>query len=269
MAAFRNQITGLVRFSYPSLSGFTRADGSLEALRARLYDRTRLERRFHLFEGLTLPSLVAQTDPDFGLIILTGDDLPGWAVDRLQAAIAGLADARVLALPAQHHYPATQRALAGVAAPKATHLTTFRLDDDDALDRDHIARMRRRTAGLARFLDPEQPFVTGSNRGYFLELSAEGNQLYDVAEKLPLGIGLAMTAPVACVDNIFRRNHRLLAQFYNTFTDGETPAFIRTVHDDNDSAPYSSGQTRQMTPRAIVADIMARFPFDVDHLLDL
>ena len=39
---------------------------------AALYDRARLERRFQLFEGLTLPSLRAQTDAGFQTAVLTG-----------------------------------------------------------------------------------------------------------------------------------------------------------------------------------------------------
>lgn len=59
------QIYGHIRFSY---YGFTdtreRPDDDGTAL-ARLYDETRMARRFFLFENLTLPSLIHQTDGGF------------------------------------------------------------------------------------------------------------------------------------------------------------------------------------------------------------
>ena len=49
----------------------------------------------------------------------------------------------VVALPPMEHYPATQAAFGMLPADDCTHLTSFRLDDDDAMDVGHIARLRR------------------------------------------------------------------------------------------------------------------------------
>lgn len=264
----KNQIIGLVRFSYPALNGFTRVPPDLAGLAAQLYDPARLARRFHLFESLTLPSLLAQTDPGFQTLFLIGTGLPEPARDRLQSAIAPLAGARIVALEPMPHYPATQQAFAGLRDENASHLTSFRLDDDDALDRGFIARLRASVAALLP-LGPGRPLVIGANRGFFLRQSPAGNALYDVVEKLPLGIGLAMTAPMASAENIFRRNHRLLPQFYSTFTDAETPAFIRSLHPDNDSEPHASGVDHQMTEDQIAAAIAAHFPFTMAQLKSL
>jgi hypothetical protein len=265
----RNRIIGLVRFSYAALSGFVKAPEDAVALEAMLSDPVRLERRFHLFEALTVPALMAQTDPAFDTIFLTGTGLPAAARARLDAAARKVPGSRVIALPPLHHYPAMQRAFAQVVGEESTHLTSFRLDDDDAIDIDYIARLRRLSDGLLGLCGAERPFTIGCNRGFFLELSPEGNRLYDVVEKLPLGIGLAMTAPVAGSENIFRRNHRLLPQFYTTLTDADTPAFIRTVHADNDSVPHAGGVVGKMTEAAIARTIADRFPFTADGLLAL
>ncbi|MDZ4136133.1 MAG: glycosyltransferase, partial [Paracoccaceae bacterium] len=241
-AAFRNQIAGLVRFSYPALNGFARSGADPSALEAQLYDPERLQRRFHLFENLTLPSLLAQNDKDFRTVFLTGLNLPVAARARLDAAIAPLPGAQVLALPSLAHFNATGRAFAALRDVAATHLTGFRLDDDDALDHGFVARLRTLSGALAPAIGLAYPLVIGFNRGLFLDLKPGGNRLYEVVEKLPLGIGLAMTVPAGHPENIFRRNHRLLPQFYNTFTDAQSPAFIRSVHGDNDSAPNASGR---------------------------
>jgi hypothetical protein len=265
-----NRIAGVVRFSYPAHNGFSRASGGLAKRRAMLYDEARLVRRFRLFEALTLPSLIAQRDAGFDTVVLTGTDLPVWARERLDAGIARLPGGRVLALPPMSHYPAIRAAFAAVVAPGDTHLTSFRLDDDDAIDRDLVARLRRLSADLLGICGPDRPFVMGFNRGFFVDIGQARNILRDVVERLPLGIGLAMTAPVASGENIFRRNHRLLPQFYPTFTEADTPAFVRSVHGDNDSSALSSGvASGGMTDAEIAAAMERHFPFTVDDLLTL
>lgn len=264
MGKARIQIAGMVRFSYPALSGFRR-----EADSAGLMDPARLERRFHLFERLTLPSLLAQEDTDFALLVLIGEALPTPFRDRLADLLAPLTRTRIVALPPMHHYPATQAAFAQLPTDGATHLTSFRLDDDDALDKGHIARLRRQVEGLSAFVTPDRPFAVGANHGFFLHLSPDGNRLLDVTEKMPIGIGLSLTAPVDSGLNIFRRNHRLLPQFFTTFTDADTPAFIRSIHADNDSDAHASGQVGQMTEAQVAAAVEAHFPFSARDLLAL
>ncbi len=270
MAQARNRIVGLVRFSYAGLSGFTKMpEGDAATAAALLADPARLERRFRLFEALCLPSLLAQDEAGFETIFLTGTGLPAAARARLEAAAARLDGARVMALPPMSHYQATQAAFAQLLGEAEGYLTSFRLDDDDALDRGHIARLKRRAAAMIALQEPGRPVVVGSNRGFFLEISAQGNRLYDVVERTPLGIGLAMVAPVRSRENIFRRNHRLLPQFYTTFTEAETPAFIRSVHRDNDSAAHVTGVQGQMSQAEIAAEIGQRFPFSAEALLAL
>lgn len=263
--AFRNQIAGLVRFSYPARSGFAKKGEDIAEIEAALYDPDRLDRRFHLFEKLTVPSLVAQTDGDFSLIVLTGQGFPAHA--RLARALAPLPRARIMSLPPMHHYPATQAAFDMALDTEATHLTSFRLDDDDAVDRDMIARLRRTAEALNRIQGGQEPFAMGWNRGFFLELSRGGNIIHEVVEKLPLGIGLALCAPAGTRANIFARNHRLLPQFYDCWTEATTPAYIRTVHAGNDSSAHISGRSATL-PFDEVEQLIARhFPFSLSDLM--
>lgn len=256
-----NRFVGLVRFSYPALSGFTRQADPHEG-DGGLYERARLERRFRLFEGLALPSLIAQSDRDFETIILVGDSLPAWARDRLQAGVAALPGAQVVALPAMHHYTAIQRAYAQLPPRGESHLTSFRLDDDDAMDMGHIERLRRISNGILQFSNPARAFAMGHNRGLFLDLTGAKPKFTEVAEKMPLGIGLALTAPAAMGETIFRRNHRLLPQFFSTYTDVEEIAFIRTVHDGNDSNAHNTGVVTPVAASDVDGILAGRFPFD-------
>lgn len=263
---FSNRLAGLIRFSYPALSGFSVKSPDAASLQAALFARPRLERRFALFETLALPSLLAQSDRDFETLILIGNAMPPWAIDRLQAGIAPL-NARLVALPPMHHYPAIQAAFATLPARANTHLTSFRLDDDDALDRDHIARLRRVAGGIAAFTDT--PFAIAHNRGMFVDLTGPTPRFTEVTEKMPLGIGLALCSPVAHTDTIFRRNHRLLPQFISTFSDVHEMAFLRSVHDGNDSTAHTTGVVTERTADEAAATLKASFATDLPALTRL
>lgn len=263
---YKNQIIGLMRFSYPSLGGFVTKNESADQIEARLYEDARLERRFHLFENLALPSLLAQSDQDFRMVFLVGQSLPSQWRDRLNDVIAPLKGARVVALASLPHYMAVRRAFNFATPDAATHVTGFRLDDDDALDIDHIARMRRTVEAMLPAVGMDAPLVTGCNRGFFLERKASGNEIYEVVEKNPIGLGLAMTTPRGVSENIFRRNHRFCSQFYNTFTEANTPAFLRTVHSDNDSDPHASGRIEKSLWEDVAPMLESHFPFTAEFL---
>ncbi|WP_151718381.1 glycosyltransferase [Gemmobacter serpentinus] len=265
-AKFRNQIIGLMRFSYPSKGGFAKDEPDMDALEAHLFDEARLARRFDLFENLTLPALLAQSDQDFRMVFLIGRNMPQAWTDRLSDLVAPLKGARIVAFQPMQHYLAIRKAYALATPDAATHVTGFRLDDDDAMDLDHIARMRRTVEALLPAAGPEVPLVTGCNRGFFLERKATGNEIYEVVEKTPIGLGLAMTTPKGVSENIFRRNHRFCGQFYNTFTEANTPAFIRTVHADNDSDPHASGRIEKSAWEDVAPLLESHFPFTADFL---
>jgi hypothetical protein len=259
----RNRIVGLVRFSYPSIGGF--AHGSPDPARF-LYDPARLERRFRLFEALCLPALCAQTDPDFDIVFLVGNDMPSAARKRLEAALGPLRHAHVVALPHLQHYPALRQAYGTVQVDDAETLTTFRLDDDDALSRDYISRLRALSAGLAGMGPLEAPLTLSFHRGFLLH---PDGALSEVVEKLPPASGSAMLVPFGHRDNIYRRNHRLLPQFFSHFSDAGRPAFLRSIHQDNDSSPHASGLSTPLAPQDAAAALREAFPFALDSLRGL
>lgn len=260
MQADLGPFTILVRFSYPARSGFRAAAEDLAAATARLYAPDRLERRFQLFEALTLPSLLAQTDGDFRAVFLVGESLPAAARARLAALVAPLSGASVVALPHLHGYEAAQQALDSVPAGRRWRVS-LRLDDDDALDVDFIARLRRTLVPLLPLQAGAAPLVVAFNRGYMLDLSGPRPAVTPVVERLPLGCGTAMLAPAAGRENIYRRNHRWLAQFYDVFSEARTPAFVRSVHGLNDSDGQFVGRRLDTPPDRLAAELARGFPF--------
>lgn len=268
-ASMRLQVIVVIRFSYIAEAGFRINRLSHDKMRATLYDPVRLARRFALFQALTLPSLLAQTDAAFTTVFLLGEDFPPQWRDRLQALIAPLHDARIVALPPYNNYKGTKLAIEACRAPAATHLATIRLDDDDALGRDCIAAQKALAPNVAGLGPADAPAVICFNNGLFLELSEQGNTLFGVIEKLPLGIGMAMVATADARPTIFSTDHRRVHTRWNCYTEALTPRFIRTVHRDNDSDALISGERPRYSEAEMDRILAANFPFTRAELLAL
>lgn len=264
---FRNLVVGLIRFSFPALSGFAKTPDTARESEAYLYDTDRLERRFHLFEALCLPSLLRQTDPDFTVIFLTGDALPDRYLQRLSDLTAPLKASLIVQGAPQQIYPATKEAFNRVDRDGYSHRTTFRFDDDDGLSVHYIERLKARAKQLHRPDKPWTSFAIASNRGFYLEISPQGNKVFDVIERLPLGLGLSMTTSIDRPGNVYQHNHRQIGQHRDTFGDMTHPNFIRTVHRDNDAGLNVNGLRDQMTQDQIAATLKSEFAFGLDTLL--
>ncbi|MCC5993542.1 MAG: hypothetical protein JJT99_13590 [Rhodobacteraceae bacterium] len=268
-APVSEHIIVVIRFSYVARSGFRVNKLSEREVRAQLYADQRLARRFAMFEALTLPSLRAQTDQDFTTVVVIGDDFPaGWRA-RLESLLHKLGDGRVVALPPQGNYGATKAALTSCLHDRATHVVSMRLDDDDALGRNCIAETRRIVPLLHQISGPGNPAVIAFNKGLFLEMGPERNQLYGVVEKLPLGIGMSMVAPRDARPTIFSLDHRQVHTRFNCYTDGVNTRFIRTVHRDNDSAGFASGRRIDFSDAELDKILTKSFPFARPELLAL
>lgn len=140
----RVQMLGLCRFSYLGGRGFQVTHETLEERRAFLYDPERLARRWFWFEHVALPAWLAQTDPDFTLVLMTGPDLPEPWLARLHE-LAGIMPQLRLALipPMEKHVDACMAAVAPHIDHSADVVGHFRHDDDDAVALDYIRDARR------------------------------------------------------------------------------------------------------------------------------
>lgn len=260
------QIKVLVRFSYPAENGFQVSEQDPKVRRAALYHADRLNWRLHSFQKLCLHSLLRQTGPAFEVGVLIGRDLPEPVHRALSDLLRPHANMHLIALPPMAHYTAISRAFARLPdRPGASHTVTVRLDDDDALHGQTLARLAYMAQGLVALRDPQVPLAIGFNRGFFVSLGQPGKAV-EVVERTPLGIGLALVAPVGQAVNIFRRNHRWLGQFFDLYTDTQFPAWVRTVHPGNDSAAVRSGVTLD-TPQQTIADHLQKgFGLALDDL---
>lgn len=254
----------LMRFSYPAVGGFKLSKSSPEAVRATLYDPERLERRFALFEALTLPTLLNQLPHDTTIAIITGEDLPKPFRMRLEGLLAPLPQARVFALPSIRQEVAHVVGL--LRDPTADYIATTRLDDDDAIACDLLARIEQLCAQVLACGVVVPPVVLAFNNGLFLERSADGVRVYGVSQKTPLGIGLTLLAPRGLRQTIFTRDHRAVGAYWNCITDAVTPSFIRSVHRDNDSGAWSDGPEIPYSDDQLRVLLRTRFGLELDTL---
>ncbi len=260
---------GVMRFSVLTPTYYSERFDSLDKIAAHLFSPERMALRFHIFERLVLPSLLAQTDPEFDLVVLTADRLPREHRDRLAALLAPAPHIHLRPVGTEKHYQLLKQGYESVDPGGATHRLMFRLDDDDAVDLNYIKRLRALGAGLHRLHPGDVPTVIAFNRGFYVRITEGENEVFDACERAPLSTGTALLAPVDYPRNPYRYNHRALAQHYNTYSDITEPAFIRTIHGDNKSCPTQMGRTHKMRPKAIDKQLKRHFGIDRDHLMAL
>lgn len=266
---FNNQVIGLVRFSFPALSGFDKSGDSLEDLEAFLYNPDRLERRFYLFEKLCLPSLLAQSDPNFTCVFLVGNSLPEAAKDHLKALVSPLADARIVPRESEHNYAAIRKVYDGITQSGFSHRTSFRLDDDDAVSVAYIKRLKQTARKLKPLCNPNKPVAISFNRGFYVHVKEDGNRVFDACERTPLSVGSALFAETGHPENVYARNHRFLGQFFNLYSDVSEPSFIRTIHQDNDSEPVIVGRADKLSQDEVEKGLNKHFSIPFNTLSNL
>ncbi len=254
-----NQIIGVCRFSYVGLGGFRAQRRGPEEAAEILYAPERMHRRFAYFQNICLPSLAAQTDMDFRLVVLIGDMMPLRYRRRLKALVERYPFMHICALHPSGPLHASRWAFRRGWDEKAKFVTGFRLDDDDAVAIDYIEKTR---AVADQLLDigwatEETPAAICFHRGIYWNMNSETEPFWEFRENQPLGLASAMVTPMDDKANIFRWNHRFLASQVRCWTDPNEIMFVRTLHGHNDSRrsiPPEAVPMRWKTARDLLRD---------------
>ncbi|WP_424980171.1 glycosyltransferase [Leisingera sp. S232] len=261
------RMIGLVRFSVLSTEFFDEDFQSLQEKADHLYAPERMELRFRLFENLCLRSLTQQSDSSFRLIVLTSSEMPERYLERLLDLTEPFRNVYCHGVAPGPHYKQIKEGYGMVQLRRASHRAFFRLDDDDAMDRDFVKRTKELARGLIPLQGQDQtPFAIAHNRGFYLEKTAAGPEVYDTCEWAPLSTGLSVVAPVSASINPYSYNHRKFAQHINTYSDISVPSFLRSIHGDNMSNPAKMGNTRKSTPAEVDSALEQHFGFDRQQL---
>lgn len=257
------QIKALIRFSYLSEGGFSISNMARGDLENYLYNPERLEKRFHLFENLTLPSLTRQTDENFKLGILVASSFPEKPLLRLKSLVAGYKNFQIIQLPTMIHIRAIYQAYDLLTTDtKTTHIASFRLDDDDAVHKEIIACTREHAETMIQVgTNRVDPFVISFSRGFYLRTKTNESEYSfgEFYEKTPVAAGMTLVSPIGNRCNVFRRNHRKANQFFNCYSDINKPMFIRTFHGNNDSTVMPTGRVGDLSPKEIEGILLDGF----------
>ncbi|WP_127114804.1 putative rhamnosyl transferase [Shimia sediminis] len=260
------QVIGLCRFSYPAIGGFQVEHETVEDRIAFLYEETRLEERFRLLETVALPCLKEQTDPNFDLVIVIGDQLPKPHVDRLHDVTSDMPQVQVQAHPPERQRQIMKRILNDARRDPSKPCLQFRYDDDDAVSVDFIRLLRETTDDVAPLCARHRSVGFDWAQGYVAEVGAEGisaTQMYRHLYVASLGMY------VRGDDNLTIMNfaHERLNRFMPVISNAEEPMWVRTHNGFNDS------RQKKVKPVPVEPltdeqklEFAARFAMDEEHI---
>lgn len=233
-----NQIIGVCRFSYPGKTDPNCTVTGFQTSPDVLFEPERMKRRFAYFEQICLPSLAAQTDKDFILVVLIGDTMPFHWRKRLKELQTKYPFLDLCVIEPTGPLNSTRRAYRRGYDEASDFVTGFRIDDDDAVAKDYIERTRETAQTLLNlgWVSEDRPAAICYHGGIYWDMNRpKDRRFFDFREAAPLGLASAMvTVPDARV-NIFRWNHRRLSAYVRVWSDPFDRMFVRTLHGHNDS----------------------------------
>lgn len=244
----------ITRFSFLGQSGW-KSDISKDA--ELLFDPERLRRRIQLFQQITLPTLLAQTDQNFHHLVLSSSEMPDAAKQELKSVCkTALGDRCTVDFkpvgPARkflRHFMVHKFQKQPVAQVV--------LDDDDGLACDFVETIRRDIREL--MAESELPVFVSYIGGYGLVNQGDGVKLF--AHNYPfINLGLTMVSPAAA-RNILAISHKSAPQKSHHFRRRSPRMFIRSVHEDNDSRVKVTERWVEQPEWPSDAEITDRFPY--------
>ena len=225
-------IYGHIRFSFYGLTDTRTQPDEDGAAMARLYDETRMARRFFLFENLTLPSLLHQTDKDFRTVIMSSEVMPDRFKERLSTIAAKLPGAVVEYSHHQRGDLAFHKYMVEASGYKGrANSVHFRLDDDDAVSVNYIARLRE----VTRILSPATHVTFPTGVFVFPASATEAVGVSMVQQRYLTAIGLATVNGPSFQKNPFQMQHGNVWTRWPVISDPGFCSHIRSQHFENDS----------------------------------
>lgn len=228
-------IYGHIRFSFYGITDTRNKPDTDGSTLARLYDETRMARRFFLFENLTLPGLIHQTDRDFRTVIMSSKLMPDHFKQRLTALAARLPGAVVEFSHHERGDLAFHKYMVEAAGHKGRGISVhFRLDDDDAVSVNYISRLRE----ISRILSPSTHITFPTGIFLFPASATEPVGTSMMQQRFLTAIGLATVNGGGFQKNPFQMMHGNVWTRWPVVSDPSFAAHIRTQHFDNDTAAH-------------------------------
>ena len=211
----------LTRFSYRG----ARVNTSDDPL-----DPDRLQRRMHLFETITAPSLASQSRQDFTWVVIVDPALP----DTYRARLHAMADSHEAIRIQVYDRTTNVDALGWLGGhglrPDTRWVLTTNLDDDDALTTNYVASVRSEAEGD---LDREPPvtlFGASAAREWRFrpQPGLPVGTIGPWQRSLPVSAGLSLLTDRSALDvSVLAMRHRDALLYGSSSLPGELPPFRR------------------------------------------
>lgn len=263
----RMQIIGVCRFSYPAIGGFQVDHDRLEDRLAFLYDPARMEDRFAMFESFTLPALQAQTDRDFMLLVIIGDSMPEPWRTRLCDLLLDLPQAVIDPRPPGPHRQVMKDAINAQLRDTGQPSLQFRMDDDDAVAVDFIARLREVAGQCAGMITANRHVAIDFNQGYAAAPAPEGLLVSPLVEPMRTA-ALAISVLPGFGNTILNFSHRKMWRRMPVIGVPGEDMFVRGHSEFNDSRQVGFVGKVDLKPadRDTEAHFRARFNISADQI---
>ncbi|MCX7568202.1 putative rhamnosyl transferase [Sulfitobacter sp. F26169L] len=260
------QVIGLCRFSYPAIGGFQVEHETTDERIAYLYDDARLEERFRLFQAVALPSLRAQTDQNFDLIIVVGNQLPEKHRKRLEALVSDMPQVRIQAEPPRPQREVMKEILNAARRDFSQPCLQFRFDDDDAVAVDFVARLRKAAQDCAGLTKQHKSVAFDWNKGFIAEYGSKGVTATEVFRPFDVA-ALGMWVKGNCHLTIMNFAHNKINRFMPAVSFDEPRMFVRGHNASNDSRqkPVKTVPLKPLTYDQ-AEHFRKRFALDVDEI---
>lgn len=228
------QILGICRFAYPGLGMFQVEHDSVEARQAHLWTPERMEARFRTLEHICLRTLALQTDQDFKLLILTGDQLPEPYRSRLLDLAKMVPSAKVVFHPAKQQQHALTETILPMVDPNGPPICYFRQDDDDGVALRFVARCREIFADTQGLFERYGRLCIDFNRGYRINITGDTPRVQHLSET-HLGVAQAIILRADNKRSGMHFPHHRIATLMPAVSMPNMPMWLRGVDATNDS----------------------------------
>lgn len=259
------RVIGVCRFSYPAQGGFRRMHDSLAEREAYLYNDARMALRFWHFETLTLPSLRAQTNQDFTVLVIIGEHMPKRWLDRLHAVTAPLPQLKIVPTPPLKHRTALELAIKAELGETDQPSLQFRIDDDDAIGIDFVQQARFAHRRSGRFHQNNVRMAFDFNNGFSVSLSEDGILMRPEFGHF-LSCGLMVLFPAGDTKTVMNFGHHKLHHTMPMIVQPAPPMYLRSKHADNDSGDKFQPSGLIPADEAQQELLKTRFNVSEDHI---
>lgn len=237
-------IVGHCRFSYFGLTDTGREILTEDDAHQKLWTDERMNARFHLFENLLLPSIRAQTDPHFSLVILTSEKMPDRFHRRLAEATRDVPQIAILRTESTSANRVLGEVIHEANDKGRKPSVNFRVDDDDAFSIDYVEKLREASERLP--LGSLISFPRG-----LMAFSDVPSPRCCMEQKTWIAIGLATINAPDDRRNPFWMQHRRAHRSRPSYLDPRFFAYIHTLHAFNNTGGYDPNNRPGPERRAI------------------